>query len=788
MKKRTLTTYHIAFGALLWGGLFELLSVTQFNSFQILNIVGFVTLALLPGMLTVLALRLATKLPLWGSLALMVGFSLLELMVVALLGNYLLPHLGVARPLDRPTLLGEFALLLGALAALYFRYGEEVSISVQKYLFFSTKLDAILSLTPIIFVLMSVGGAIRLNNGASNILTMLMLGGVGAYLLVLSYYARRVGEDTIPTALFFIGLALLFMTSLRGWYITGHDIQREYQVFELAKTAGLWNIATLRDPYNACLSITILPTVFTNLLHVADPYVYKFFYQILFAVCPVLVYMIGRQWTSRLVALLGTVFFIGFPTYFTDMPFLNRQEMAFIFFGLMLYLIFERGVALRARQLLFVAMGIGVILSHYSTTYTILIIFGLAVCMRPVFIPLFTFLHTRFCFVASSSLSHLASRGVQQKKITLGMIAVLFVGSYLWTSILTNTGSSAGGVLYQTYTQVINGFGSGSRAVDATSLVSFSKLDTNALFAAYIKNVVQPIRDQGAPGEYYPEAAYAKYPIRVLSDTSVSLTPLGLWLQRHGVSPTSLLWVMGQVFGKLSELCIPVGMLYLFFRKRVVDEVDEELYLIATACLVFVAMNIVLPVLSVQYGILRAIQQSMFAIAPIMAIGCVAMGSALFGLIRRTSFMVVFIVAFFFYTSSFIPQALGGYPAQIYLNNSGAYYDYFLIQTKEVYAIDWLSNYAKKDVAILGEIQFEVESDRFSSSKLSSVANLDSANDILPMIVRRNNFVFLSVANVAEQRASEFYSGDRLNYTYPVAFLDENKDLIYNNGGSRIYR
>src|ERR1700680_2775123 len=76
-------------------------------------------------------------------------------------------------------------------------------------------------------------------------------------------------------ALFFIGLALLFTTSLRSWYATGHDIEREIYVFQLTNTHHIWSMAFYQDAYNACLSITILPTILTNLLVIQDIYVYK---------------------------------------------------------------------------------------------------------------------------------------------------------------------------------------------------------------------------------------------------------------------------------------------------------------------------------------------------------------------------------------------------------------------------------------------------------------------------------------------------------------------------------
>ena len=283
-------------------------------------------MAIVPGLLTILLLKIK-GLPFWGYAGLVVAFSILELMLMGLLSNTFLPFAGIARPLDKIPLLAELYLLVGVLASTTWLRVEKLELTLKRYGIFENIRDFFFSFSPIIFVILSVLGAVSLNNSGSNSWTLAMLGGMGIYLIFLIRYGNELDDNTIPTALFFISLALLLMTDLRGWYITGHDIQSEYKVFELAKNAGLWSIAAYKDAYNACLSISILPTVFSNLLSAPDQYIFKFFFQIFFPFCPILVYLIGNHWTSRRISLLGAIYFIGFPTFFTDMPFLVRQEM-----------------------------------------------------------------------------------------------------------------------------------------------------------------------------------------------------------------------------------------------------------------------------------------------------------------------------------------------------------------------------------------------------------------------------------------------------------------------------
>jgi len=69
---------------------------------------------------------------------------------------------------------------------------------------------------------------------------------------------------------------------------------------------------------------------------------------------------------------MAVVYFIGFPTFFTDMPFLTRQEMAFMFVCPAILAMTHRQWGLRRRRLALIAACLGMELSHYSTMYLFL--------------------------------------------------------------------------------------------------------------------------------------------------------------------------------------------------------------------------------------------------------------------------------------------------------------------------------------------------------------------------------------------------------------------------------
>ena len=128
-------------------------------------------------------------------------------------------------------------------------------------------------------------------------------------------------------------------------------------------------MSNFHDAYNACLSITILPTEIVRLTNVAAPYVYKVFFQIIFGLCPVIVYALSRRCWSRFISILAAIYFASFPTFINDMPFLNRQEVGMLFAGVAILAITSTLWRRRDRLIVMFGAAIGLDLSHYSTMY-----------------------------------------------------------------------------------------------------------------------------------------------------------------------------------------------------------------------------------------------------------------------------------------------------------------------------------------------------------------------------------------------------------------------------------
>ena len=752
----------------------------------VLNTLGFISLICLPGVITILALRL-TKLTTWGFITLMVGFSIVELMLSGLFLNATLPFLGILRPLDTTSLLPGLSVLFALLTTCAWVKARDIRLVFPEHLFSIDARAALFACTPLLFVAMSVFGAIRLNNGASNILTFLMLALLAIYCMFLLRRSKDLSENVTLTALYFISLALLLMTSLRGWFITGHDIQREFQVFQITKDSGIWNIASYKDAYNACMSITVLPTMISNLFVLESAYVYKTVFQLIFAFVPGIIYMSLRRYASAFVALLSVLYFIAFPTFFTDMPFLGRQEIAFLYLALMAYFIFDERLSLKLRRALFLVFGLGMVLSHYSTTYTILALLFFVVATRAL-LPFARRAISIFISLSDSGIAALRATDRRPPRITVLMVSLLAGASFFWSSVLTDTSSNS---LYRVAIETLRVMQSNVREDARSSDVSYSlfssqKMSDAELLRQYEKNVVAKTREEAPAGTFYDARIYAQYPARLAQPELLPPTAFGTLFSSAGFDIPAFNNTFRQWSAKILQLLIIAGTGALIYRRRFLDRpLDTEFALLALGSLIFVFSIVILPVLSVEYGLLRAFEQSLIFLGIFAAIGSLAVFSWMRENIRNYAASAL-VVVFLLSTTGFITQSLGGYDPQLHLNNAGSYYDYFYAHASEVAGIRWLSLELGKEQN--PNFQMEALSGRTLSIPGHIGRQASALDDIYPGLIRKNSYVLLNATNVDKQESAVSYQGTNLTYRYPSDLLDDNKNLVYTNGQTYIYR
>ncbi len=766
----------------IWWGVVATLSFNGHNPFGLLNILGFTFLLLVPGFLTLSIVRLSNVEP-WARVSMMIAISILELILAALIANTLLPFIGIVHPLSKVALIVTVSLLILTLGILFWRRTTGYPVALGRYALFSNKTDLITACLPVVLIILSVAGALRLNNGTDNSLTVLMLILTGVYVGGLTWllqHKKLHDSITVPFALWCISLALLLMTSLRGWYTTGHDVQVEFLVFELTKNNGVWLIEAYRDAYNACMSITVLPTIFASLLKLSDPYVYKVLFQIIFAVVPGIIYVFTRKYVASVIALLASFYFIAFPTFFGDMPMLNRQEIAFLFWTLMIYILFEEGVALRLRQLLFVALGVGMILSHYSTTYTVIALLSFLILARPV---LRKFMQWPWFIKYGGKSAVTLPDATKKPYVALWMVGVLIAGSFLWSSVLTDTSSSS---IYRVVEKTIETIRQNSkedtRSSDVLySIFSWGTSDPQKSLELYKEKTADPIRARAPSDTYYDVATYEKYDLHTTLDDQ-PLTGLGQLIASFGIEVSKTNDLIRQMLAKVLQVLIIIGFLSVVLRRRFFEKtLDTEFFLLAVGNVLMVASQVLLPVLSAEYGVLRAFEQSLMFLGVLVVIGGLSL-CVRFSEHKRFLVVTGFAIVFFYAMTGVFTQLFVRHPGQLHLSNAGTYYDTYYTHDSELQAIEWFDKNIPKSPDI------KIQTDHTAVNALYGITGAEIIHGMYPGLIRRDSYVLLTYANVHKSQSMVLWNSNIVKYVYPTAFLDEQKDLLYSSENVKIYR
>jgi uncharacterized membrane protein len=683
---------------------------------------------LVPGylLLSILGQEIKSR---WETLNFSLGLSLLILIVSGLLLNSF-HFFGLSRPLTTTNIF--LTLDVVTLALLLLNKDHRINIGINKL---QTKIsrEYIIVLTSLsLLPLLAIGGAIRLNNGASNILTMILFLVIPITIIFLIW--RQQLKPIYLYGLFTIALSVLFSTSLRGWYITGHDIQHEFGVFQSTYINNLWTMSSHKgDPFNACLSITILPTILCKLTTIPAVDIYKTVFQIIFAFGILPVYYLIRRFKDERMALLGGFLFITFPTFLNDMPFLNRQEIAFVFFSLLVLVTFTK-LGNRLKTTLSILLLLGLILSHYSSAYVTICLLILGWAIYPV----------------------LRYRIKDRQKITLPalrlpfiLLALLF--AFIWNVQITASNSNLISTLESTAKGII------SQSSDRNGFVEYSLLGAKTTGQSPSQVLASYTNTDTSDAQYVPWA-------------NLPLTRTGAYLS-HYFNVNSFDYLLHSLSAKIFQVLLLIGVIITAFRRKNKSEIELYFSALVIACTVMLTLWTLLPQISIDYDPTRLFQQSLMIVALPMIIALEFIFS-FFG--KRKHLLAAMILAILFLNlSGFIPQSLGGYLPQLSLNNSGEYYDFFYSHKGEIASANWFKKYHS-------------EGSQLYMDTTSSATYIDyPVNTNILGKDSDNGYLYQSYTNVQSTLYRLGSTSGLIEYSDPS--LTVSRNLIYSNQDSRIY-
>lgn len=738
--------------------LLAVLNVFIFTQGAVLSsIAGIIFLAAFPGVLIQRLLAYRAEF-VWERIVHTVALSISFVLFGGLLVNTILPALNIIRPLEQLPVLISFDVLLLLIITLNAFLKKETRIFFDGVSLQNVVVKVAHHMWLFVLPLSAIVGATMLNNGGSNIVSGVAISAVAVFLLYAVTAEKPSRENFITTGLYCSSLALLLVSSMRSSHVLGWDVNAELQVFRLTQTAAYWSMSHMQDAYNACLSITLLPTVFLNFVHLSDEYMYKFLFQFIFALMPLSVYYFVRTFTNARMAVFATAMLIGNAVFSHGMPALIRQEFGFLYFGLVLLVLFSSGIQSRTRTILAIIYGLSIVVSHYSTTYITVFLFASTVALN-------------FGLSFAKKVFPRFFPGHVSRSIRLWYVIFLLAGMLTWGSVITKTANNLSGFIDHSRSNIAESFtyDTWSRAV-AQLFTQYPRFEN---IEQYKNRETAHFRELHLGMTFYDDEHVEQ---AVITSKTFAQSP--------GILGPQTKVFAGKVFQMLklvlNNLFIVVGMILLIYQWYARKFKSSEFILLGASGFFALALILVLPDALTQYNIDRLY----FQLLVVWATLSVTAGLFTFLFLpvrtRLITLGTMYVTLMLFY-SSFIFSVTGG-PAFVSMNNFGSEYEKFYVHDSEVDAAQWLGNRAEA---------VPIFSNSSGYLRLRSHGNVDPHQifmTTLPSMIDKDSYVFLTRMSTVSGISTYIFYNEEYAYSAPIDFLNNNKDAIYDSGLAKIFR
>lgn len=695
----------------------------------------FIFLTFIPGFLILHALSL-NRLTLVEKFVLSVGLSISFLMLAGLLFSFLYPLLGFNAPLSTTPLLISLTICNLALIIIVHVKNPTTLCNVLFNFFELSVKEKVFLVPPCLFLLMSIFGMHTMNTMNNNVMLLAMLFLMPSYVILIVLMNEYVSRRIYPPMLFLMSLSLILMLGLRSNHIIGSDVHTEYyifqQIFELKRY-----IMFMNSPLDACLSISILPTIYQSLLDVHPEYIFKILYPLLFSISPLICYIITEKYIGEFYGFLTAFFFMAQHTFLWT-AYYTRSAIATLFFALTIMVFFSDSMGTFAKRFLSIFFAFSCILSHYSTSYVFF------------FALLFTWIGT---FFIKNYLSHTKralsayARTIQlQQKATcfnFTFVLLFFIFLFFWYGQITG----------EAFTIGINYI-----FIVLRNLNDFFILETRGGGVASVFGA----------GSFHESAAH-KIDV-VLTYFIIIFITVGLLftlIKRHHIV----------AYTQEKENTRARNSLFLIRRLPI------EFFIFALVSYTILAISIILPHVSdvVGYGIDRLWLQAIVVLSPFFTIGGVVV-DRLWKERKRPFAIILTVLILHFMCTSGVMYQIFGYPKEIALNSKGWQYDVLYVHEHEVYAAKWLSSVVSEGANIY--------TDALGIVRLLSQGMIRKPFYLGELIEKHKyvgrGYIYLSYYASIEGKLMDLQYRTYNVRDYYYEFGVKNK--IYDNGGSEIWK
>jgi len=683
------------------------------------QVVGFVYLTFVPGIVILRILRLH-RLGITETLLFSTGLSISFLMFSGFSLNTILSFLKVNFPLSFWNVIIFINALLALLCVLSYKTNriyqhEPPPLKVSRQALY-------IALLPVL----SIVGTYLVNFHKNNIVLLVLIVLIAVIPILAAF--NRFPSELYPLAIVVIAISLLFHRSLISMYLTGWDIHTEYYFHKLVVNNAYWD-SNIESNVNAMLSIVILPAVYSYFLKMDGVWVFKIVYPVIFSLVPLGLYRVYlNQIKNDRTAFFSVFFFMSFFTFFTEMLSLARQEIAELFFVLLILLVVQDKLIKYKRNILLLVFGASLATSHYGLSYIYMLMI--------VFIFLFS-----AGIIRASKINTLTLPRFSLKKSTFNYFVLFYIVFTVLWYINVSSSSAFKTIVHvgdQIYTSIF------------TEFLKPESRDTSTLLALGIK---EPL-----------------------------VHSIGREIHRDLQLITQFFIVIG--FFKI--------IIYKNFTKLKAEYfylIAANFVILVLSILPYFAKSFNMTRL---YHIALFALSPLFIIGGIFVIENIIKTARIKNKLKQNHVVIILIlgvlIPYFFFNTGFVYEMTKDVPTSMSLGmermkeynvsrNSlyGAY-----TPEQSVFSAKWISEHRNRDIIIY--------SGAISSLHILLAYGLINNSFTLmndTKLYKKNNYMYLSSFNID---TGLFMGFDRNIYNISeMKYIPENKDIIYSNNGSTIY-
>lgn len=724
-------------------GLALLWPATFINDVWLVQAISLIALLTIPGVLLLRAIRVSPRaiiaFPIYVPCA-----SLIVLMATGLTVNLI----GISTGSEPPLRTGPLLAYVTVACVLLLLLGSR---GRDKYIpLLNRSMPRGRHFLPLLLPAVAAAGATAINAGSGTGLAYLGVLLAAVALCGAIIFADRLSPALLGVLIWSIALALIWGYTLRGDFTYGFDITTEHLIAQEGIASGTWELDHTSDAYGALLSVTILPAILSQITGLSSLAIFKAVFPALFALLPAGAYMLARRFIAPTFAVAAAGLIIAQSAFFQQIPAIARQEIAFLLLLGAVVVVLDKNVK-RQAVLLAGAFALGIVVSHYSTTYLAIAVFLI-------------------------SLTALAIGGALGRRTTFSVPLVVLLyclagGAVVWYGVLTNSADNV--------TRV-------AETTQADGLGILEGRDSNGgLLNAYLSgNAVTPIT-----GEEYaelvaddvsknfpwvtplPEGSDPRYAVTDASPPAHSAR--APWLAERW----SLLTLILQ---QLTNLLLAAAAIVVLISRRT-PPLIRTVAAFAFAGLCFLLLIRLSGTVAQVYNQERVLVQSLFPLGIVG--GWLAMrATERSSVLRRVApfALAAWIGITLLFTSGFTSGAFGD-SGRANVDPAGEDAERFVFTQHEVSAATWLAASRPADELLYA--------DRYGQLRMLSVVggNDNYLTQITPQTLDRDAWVYGSEANVLEGRTRDLFGQDFAIWTFPAQFLADHFNTVYVNGRTKVF-